>query len=362
MKLSERGVVTSEALLAYARNELTASERQELEKLLQEDPFALEALEGLQTTKDEAIVANTILNVNRKVRERTGLKEKSGLTIHWTNYAWAAVVFALLIAVSFVLINFLGKKGNHPVAKVEEMKEAKPAPAVLQPAAVSTDSATAKKDTTALVAKIQATGALQTVSPSGTSGSAKGAIGSSGKAPAAGQQNQPAGSGFHSQNSNLTSTGPAGASTKKDKTVASATTPATFSSQAKPPVSPAPAGATDNAAGSLDAAMKSFNSGDYKNAGDEFDKILKHDPDNTDALYFGAISDYISNKTGKSEVQFDKVLKKGNKYTDGAKWYKANILLKKGDMEHAKTILQELSNSNNPYKERAIKKMAEIGF
>ncbi len=120
--------------------------------------------------------------------------------------------------------------------------------------------------------------------------------------------------------------------------------------------------AADNGAVSLDEATKNFNSGDYKKAGEEYDQILKHEPDNLDALYFGAISDYIDNKTAKSETQLDKVIKKGTKYTDGAKWYKANILLKRGDLERSKALLQELSNSNNPYKERAIKKMAEMGF
>jgi len=72
MKISEQGVITEEALLAYTRNELTADEKQEFEKLLHDDPFAQEALEGIQASKNNATVANTLLNVNRKVRERNG--------------------------------------------------------------------------------------------------------------------------------------------------------------------------------------------------------------------------------------------------------------------------------------------------
>lgn len=127
--------------------------------------------------------------------------------------------------------------------------------------------------------------------------------------------------------------------------------------------SAAPASADSKDAGALqDDAMKSFNSGDYSTAGDDFDKILKRDPDNADALYFGGISDYINGKTAKSENNFDKLLKKGNKYIEGSKWYKANILIKKGHSEAAKPLLQDLSNSNGSYKERAIKKLAEMGF
>jgi hypothetical protein len=112
----------------------------------------------------------------------------------------------------------------------------------------------------------------------------------------------------------------------------------------------------------VDEAMQSFNSADYKKASDQFDKILKQQPDNADALYFGGISDYINGKNSKSEKNFDKLLKTGNKYIDGSKWYKANILIKKGNSEEAKVLLQQLANTNGSYRERAVKRIAELGF
>jgi tetratricopeptide (TPR) repeat protein len=361
MILSEKGVITSEALLAYARNELTAAEKQELEKLLLADPFAQEALEGLHTAK--ANTTTTILNVNRKVRERAGIKEKKTFDIHWTNYAWAAVVVGMLIGIGFVLINFIGKHGTQQIAmKNESAKEEKPAPVIPQPQAVSVDStkSVAKDTMTALVAQVSSgtTGAKGAAASGATGGTGKNQVPQ--KAPnnpvAANKPAASAGTGAVSTTTNSQARLSNGLAIDKNAVANNANNMPTaqFSQSAGT--------SADNGAVNLDEATKNFNSGDYKKAGEEYDQILKHEPDNLDALYFGAISDYIDNKTAKSETQLDKVIKKGGKYTDGAKWYKANILLKRGDLEHSKTLLQELSNSNNPYRERAIKKIAEMGF
>ena len=112
----------------------------------------------------------------------------------------------------------------------------------------------------------------------------------------------------------------------------------------------------------MDDAMKSFNSGDYKTSSDQFSEILKQQPTNADALYFGGISDYINGNTKRSEKNFDKLLKDGTKFSEGSKWYKANILLKKGKRDEAKERLDELANSGGSYKERAVKKRAEVEF
>jgi hypothetical protein len=112
----------------------------------------------------------------------------------------------------------------------------------------------------------------------------------------------------------------------------------------------------------MDDAMKSFNSGDYKKSSGQFDAILSQQPSNADALYFGGISDYIIGNDKKSEKNFDKLLKEGTKFVEGSKWYKANILLLKGKREEAKKLLDELSQSSGSYKERAVKRKADAGL
>jgi len=70
----------------------------------------------------------------------------------------------------------------------------------------------------------------------------------------------------------------------------------------------------------------------------------------------------MNGNTKKSEKNFEKLLKEGAKYSEGSKWYKANILLKKGKRDEAKKLLDELANSGGSYKERAVKKKAEMEF
>ena len=354
--LSEQGVVTEEALIAYLQNKLGPEEKQQLEKLLQEDPFARDALEGLQSSLNQAAVQGAISSLNKKVRERSGLKESKGLKMHWVSYAWAAVVLGLLIGIGFVMVNFLNKKDNN--LAVNGNKE--------NAAAAVTQS----KDTAAVTEKPKGmSDSLVSMRPSADTA----AITVSGNA----AQNKPVPVEAKNGKDNNAVTVPDTKVNQPDKLQTAGTvspkasetalnksktdTAKRMSVAANKTTAPVKADSRD--AGALqDDAMKSFNAGDYSTAADDFDKILKSEPDNADALYFGGISDYINGKTAKSESNFDKLLKKGNKYIEGSKWYKANILIKKGHSEAAKPLLQDLTNTNGSYKERAIKKLAEMGF
>jgi hypothetical protein len=59
------------------------------------------------------------------------------------------------------------------------------------------------------------------------------------------------------------------------------------------------------------------------------------------------------------EANFDKLAKTGM-YPEGAKWYKANILIKKGRKEEAKPLLRDLINSNSSFKDRAVKQYEDL--
>ena len=380
VNLAEQGVVTEEALVAYLHNELSPEERQELEKLLSEDPFAADALEGLKSAANQSAVTNSMSSLRKKVRERTGLKERKKLEVHWVTFAWAAVLIGLLIGIGFIMVNFLNKSTNkEDLAKME--KPAAEKVPVLKPAdstSVSEKPVEVRNDT-AVTNPGTFASLKDTTAPHAA---ANRAVTANKPQPATGAivvQGSNSNPGYaYTVNSTVTaSANDVGASRKqtyeeeKNKnskrliTDSAVTTVSAYkmteSTKAETLKKEAKPAAKD--LGTLqDDAMRSFNSGDYATAGDDFDKILRAEPDNADALYFGGISDYINGKTNKSESNFDKLLKKGNKYTEGSKWYKANILLKKGKSEAAKAILQDLTNSNGSYKERAIKKLAEMGF
>lgn len=412
--LAEHGVVREEALLAYLNNELGADDVQQLEKLLADDPFAQDALEGLkQTTRASATAA--VVNINRQVRERTGAKEVRTVKLHWSTYAWAAVVLGLLIGVGFIMVTFIGNKSQNNIAMNEPAKqenvnllEEKNTTPNIVPAEASVDSSMVvfpppqsdlsanATNTTGIDGKKDAntiTANNNGVVLSGNSSSAT----NTNPAPAASYN-------YSTMNSTMVAddkgTAPAtkpvlNAARTESKKLAEETvsmdvmtvTSAKYEKNKAKSKEPAPELKKDKqqvaayttqpvVRGSIiekeeadrvtvitmDDAMKSFNNQDYKTSSEQFGEILKQQPNNADALYFGGISDYLNGNTKKSEKNFDKLLKDGNRYAEGSKWYKANILLKKGKRDEAKKLLDELANSSGSYRERAVKKKAEIEF
>ena len=71
------------------------------------------------------------------------------------------------------------------------------------------------------------------------------------------------------------------------------------------------------------------------------------------------LKSYCEEHGFKMSSLVDKLIKKGS-YTEGSKWYKANILLSKGNKDDAVKILKQLTSSTSVFKERAIKKLEEI--
>ena len=400
--MSEQGIICEEALLAYVNNELNGDEKQELEKLLLDDPFAQEALEGLQqSTKASAAVA--VNNINKKVRERVGLKERKIIQLHWSNYAWAAVVFGLLIGVGFIMVSYFGKQDssiamnkntaeevNLLEKKVEETSvaptditvatdsivvteqqnvAADESPAEVAPAFKANDKEVAEaesKDMKAVATKQQPAAApVKVAAPALPANDADKSLAVSGGA-AKGKEEvtmssyKVASGDAKTEQKNIAAKAKEESLKKKAVERKEDAAPTTESIVRGSIVETMPVNKVTII--TMDDAMKSFNSGDYKASSEQFSEILNQQPTNADALYFGGISDYINGNTKRSEKNFDKLLKDGTKFTEGSKWYKANILLKKGKRDEAKKILDELANSSGSYKERAVKKRAEVEF
>lgn len=417
MKLSENGIILEEALLAYANNELTAEQKQEMEKLLQADPFAQDALEGLQQA-GKASTATAVLNINKKVREKAGIREGKGIKMHWTAYAWAAVVFGLLIGIGFVMVNYMAKPGheiamNQPAKEesvnlLEQKQEQAPAMATEPGVTDSTVVTNETANTTVTTSAVQPP-ALETKTPAQLADEQRRKAEAdrddrvAAAAPVSAPVVAPRGAAAPAVNSGVANeevimsksaakaSSAGGGRVYADSLSAAELKRAEKNKAAKkdPKILPYndgnPSGYTISQQGNtynieqhgaieekvpaekvvvitIDDATKSFNMGDYKKSGEQFSEILKQQPNNADALYFGGISDYINGNTKRSEKNFDKLLKEGTKFSEGSKWYKANILLKKGKKDEAKKLLDDLANGGGSYKERAIKKKAEMEF
>lgn len=323
--LTEDGVITQEALLAYAEGKLSDAERTQVDKLIKDDPFAQDALEGIRTSGNKTEIKSAISSINTQLREKTGVRERKtkGIDLHWANYAYAAVVLGVLIGVGYVMINVLSSEHkeeamNKPVPKaqesvpvVEEKKKEEPKPdTTRQIAAVpQTDSMSAKvTDAEAVKEKDKNT-------------------------------------------TNVTSAG--SAITMNDMKPAAA--------KASPAQEEAPKSKSDidAIAAQLGVARTFFGSGDYVSAEKEYNKVLAMQSDNSDALYFGGICAFYNGSKGLGEANFDK-LARTSQYTEGTKWYKAAILIKKGRKDDAKPLLRDLINGNSYFKERAVKQYEEL--
>jgi hypothetical protein len=361
-KFLEQKVIDEAAMLAYLNNELDAQEKQQFEKLLESDPFAVEALEGLQAAKNKPVITESRCYLNKKVRDRAGVSQKKMFAIHWTNYAWAAVILGLLIGVGAVMMIYMGRQNSGIAMEKEKITgdsvlfetkqqlkapESSTVPSLdsMKPAQNALDTLKFSESSK----ESEPTKVVSTTEPTSNITASKSALNE--KTTAATKLNPTVNK-----------------KTEALKTVAVPAADAAADKKAESQNKPAPSKTEKEEANkspsnvSMDDAMKNFNSGNYKESSEMFEVILQKQPTNADALYFSGISEYINGNFKRSEKNFDKLLKDGTKYADGAKWYKANILLQNGKKDEAKKLLNELSQTGGSYKERAIKKKSELEF
>ena len=399
--LLEGGVITEGAMEAYIGGTLTAEERTQFEKLLAEDPFAQDALEGMQAAPNRTEALTRIANIKKKVRSQTGIREGKTVNIHWANYVWAAVVLGMLVGVGFLMVTYLNKHAgtDGEIAKTEAPQQeivqaddnAVPkAPEVTvqpqgesatgaeQPTAVGNANGTVTINSDVTLNLTSATTSTDTITWGNKEGFSMNNYSTTTNVGAG--NNLPPSAKNRKDNAATNNTATTAlydkAVTKEEASKTKRAEPVkadvaendAVRTNAKPTAEKKITEVKDTKAASggktnvptQAEAMKNFNAGDYKTSAEQFDAILKNQPNNADAQYFGGVSDYLNGNLNKSEKQFDKLLKSGDRYLEGSKWYKANILIKKGKTSDAKKILNELSNTNNPYKERATNKLKEL--
>lgn len=390
MPLTQNGVLTEEATLAYLKGELSPKDTAEFEKLLASDPFAREALEGLHTANIPKLKA-TFAEISHKIQDQSGSaksESKKSFTLFF-QYAAVAALVAIFIGVAFFTTNYfneqaqklaLNEKGQETIAQEATPLFHEADSQILQSETLNTPDSLPSIEKSLVTqnfeheissiadSNLHATNAdiaakQQTIAPKTTAPlmppppvSTK----QTEKTPAEKTQVKKPEKEIAKQ-----------ANTAQTKTVQTTTnnTPkagtqadATASSTIQSNVSTSKNTVVESAekhSESMDDAMNSFNNRDYKDAAKKFSKISSKDPSNLDAIYFEGISQFINGDNNKALKNFDKLLNTGAKHSDGSKWYKAQILLKKGKKEEAKKLLNELKEGNSSFKERAIKKLNE---
>lgn len=328
--LTADGVITQEALLAYAEGRLSDADRTKMDRLLQADPFAQDALDGMRQSTSPASIPTAIISLNTQLREKTGIRErkKKGIEIHWSNYAYAAVVLGVLVGVGFVIIQVLSNNRkddlamNKPSPKAEEsvplaqdMKKEE-----AKPDSTGSDTIKSAEKPAILADSIPAKGTVINAFTASNTNTVTLSATSSGAA-----DNK-----YKNESHDMVA----------DKSVVNTTM-------------------TSETAAQLAVARAYFEGADFVNAEKKYYEILASQPDNADALYFGGISSYMNGTRDLGEANFNR-LAKSSLYTDGTKWYRANIMIKKGKKEEAKQLLRDLAASNSYFKERAVKRYEEL--
>ncbi len=389
LTLTQNGVITEEAMLAYLNGMLTPEDTAKFEQLLADDPFAREAMEGLQATAVPQL-EKTLSELHQKVTDRSGAAQPAAsisLTAV-TRYAVAAALIGVLVGLAFLITRYIDSNpslalsssksediSNAPEAKpfMEEDNESVAEQSVELPSEAEAGNEVLVTDSSekAIEPAISAE-PIPAVAPKQEPKTdlialqkeqAQQATKKEEERKRALTKEQQSAAKSTAANSPFTATGNAGAAAPSSMP-AKAETDALKEKELSIVQSKTGAQVTDAIAedfsGNMEEGMQSFNNRDYKTAAKKFNKVLDKEPENTDAIYFHAVSEFINGNTGKAQKGFDKLLDKNSKHVDGAKFYKAQILLKKGKKEDAYFLLDEVSRGNSSFKQRAREKLEEI--
>lgn len=100
--------VDQETLLLYLQGRLSEEKKHEVEKLLIQNEFADEALEGLQEFKDKQQIQYMVDMLNRDLKKKTAKKKKMREKMKIKDQPWlyiSILILTLLIVISYIVIH-----------------------------------------------------------------------------------------------------------------------------------------------------------------------------------------------------------------------------------------------------------------
>jgi TolA-binding protein len=108
----------------------------------------------------------------------------------------------------------------------------------------------------------------------------------------------------------------------------------------------------------LEGCINAYNSGDYDQAAQQFELILKQYPTDLNAQFYGAMSHYQQGKYERAIELYNMSLKNVFKiFREDSEFYKAMSLRKTGREEESMILFLQIINNNGYYKERAIQEI-----
>ena len=110
----------------------------------------------------------------------------------------------------------------------------------------------------------------------------------------------------------------------------------------------------------LNDGLLAFHDGKYGRCIEKMEVLKKFNDKDLNATFYMAVSYFQLDMNAKAIAMFDEVLNAPNNvFHEEAKWYKALALIKNGQTDAAKTLLNEIAAKDGFYKEKAIEKLKD---
>lgn len=373
IRLFRNGNLSPEALQAFVQGSLSPDERRQVDEFLSKDPFAQEALEGLQAMPQVDLIGET-KSLNQQISAKAGLKSGTASLAPWMRWMAAAAMLFLLVLLGYLVPRWMETQ-NTPIAAERSAPDAlaEPAPGIPSdgnlPAGSKMDAVeikkeeemvpvqeennrelstnesgegvvlptTAVKDQTPLTADLAKADKKQAESKSALSDKyeEKPAVASSGAVPGMAQE----------ENANKA----VAVSASRYKSLESVQTDAVVvreSSQlSESDAEPSESG--------MEKAMDLYNQKKFAESARAFDQLIQSGGKNSEAIYYSGLSHYVNNNYGTAIARFNQLIAENKRYRNGSIYYKALILIKTGKSAEAKPLLEELKQSGGSYRKKA---------
>lgn len=105
--------VDQETLMLYLQGKLSAEKKHEVEKILLQNEFEGDAIDGLQEIKDQEQINYMVEMLNRDLKKKTEKKKKRREKLQIKDQPWlyiSILILLLLIAFSYVIIHNMMNK------------------------------------------------------------------------------------------------------------------------------------------------------------------------------------------------------------------------------------------------------------
>ena len=150
--------ISQDMIIQYYEGKLSPKDMHRVEKYLSEDEFTEEAMEGLSMMNNKAKLSPTIIEINKKINEKTKAKKSKLIVLHPSvKYAIAATIL-LIICISFFFNVFLKGLEQNEVAENKSNEQKTEEPAITESVNENATVSEASKDVTSEETKEQQKG------------------------------------------------------------------------------------------------------------------------------------------------------------------------------------------------------------